>query len=68
MIRIKNDEQTNKKKYLDFIKRKVLANEQKITSVDEFEHLDGEISRFWRTLSEYFKSYEFGIKYEKANP
>lgn len=26
MIRIQNDEQTNKIKYLDFVKRKVLAN------------------------------------------
>ena len=60
-LRIEKEVQTNKEKYLDFVKRKVLANEEKMIGFDEFEHLSGHVSNLWHIICEQFKSYQYAV-------
>jgi hypothetical protein len=57
-IRIEDQMETNANKYNEYIKRKVLSSEKMAAYIEEFEHLEGDISHLWKIVNQQFKSYD----------
>lgn len=66
--RIEDDSEVNSSKYHEFIKRKVLENEEDMDYLEEFKHLRGEISHIWQIISEQIKSYNYAKRSNKRKP
>lgn len=58
----------NRGRYMEWVKRKILVNEEGTDELEEFGQLAGGVGHLWQILIEQIRSYEYAVKTGKQNP